>query len=96
MPDPSASLLGQSEQGPDVLERAWRNGWGSALNFLRAADAMVSEAPLPGAEDDASRAIIVDLVARWVEIVDSVTEGAVGKARDVGFAAVPPREASDA
>lgn len=75
----------------DVLERAWRNGWGSALNFLRAAENMAAAQPLPGAEDPKERAIVLELVSRWVQVIDGVTEEAVSKGREIGFAAVPAR-----
>lgn len=73
------------------VERAWRNGWGSALNFLRAADRLANENG--GNEDKVTRAIISDLVNEWVSVIDRVTEEAVECARIVGFAQDPESDA---
>lgn len=77
------------EWAPD-MEQAWRNGWGSALNFLSAADLMAEQHDAEKGE----RHILHDLITKWVEIIDSLTDQAVGQAREIGFAAPSSEERS--
>lgn len=78
------TIVPQDQQARE-LEQAWRNGWGSALNFLRAADDLAQGREVPEG-NEAAQAIIRDLVGKWVAIIDGLTEDAVGRAREIGFA----------
>jgi hypothetical protein len=66
------------------LEQAWRNGWGSALNALRACDSIATSAH--GATHPDERRILSDLVNGWVESIESLTDNFVAAGREVGFA----------
>jgi hypothetical protein len=70
---------------PDAdLEQAWRNGWGSALNALRACDSIAMSAH--GATHADSRRILSELVNGRVESIESLTDNFVAAGRGVGFA----------
>jgi hypothetical protein len=69
------------------LEQAWRNGFGSALNCLRACDdiAVGGNARARAAHPDVGR-IISELINSWVDSIESLTDNFVGAGREVGFA----------
>jgi hypothetical protein len=65
------------------LEQAWRNGWGSALNFLRAANDIGTAGDMG---DPEARRILRDLVIKWVSLIESLTDNAVSGGREIGLA----------
>jgi hypothetical protein len=67
-------------------ERAWRNGWGSVLNALRAADNIASNANVPSEHHQAANETIRTLVSTWIDSIESLTENFVDAARRIGFA----------
>jgi hypothetical protein len=67
------------------IERAWRDGWGSALNCLRAVETIVLEHQPALALSDRDAAInrsILDLVAEWADIIDAVEDEVLAKCRE--------------
>lgn len=72
-------------KGDDALEQAWRNGFGSALNAICAADSLVSRQHVPE-KHEGNNKIIRQLITRWVRLIESLTDEFVNSARDVGFA----------
>jgi hypothetical protein len=66
------------------LEQAWRNGWGSALNFLRACNNMAGS--INGLEHPEAQRIISRLIVEWVDHIEGLTEEVVISAREIGLA----------
>jgi hypothetical protein len=75
--------LGLKERDAD-LEQAWRNGWGSATNALRACDSLATSAH--GAEHPDARRILSELVLGWIAQIESLTDNFIESAREIGFA----------
>jgi hypothetical protein len=82
-----------SEREAD-LEQAWRNGWGSALNALRACDSISVSAH--GATHPEEQRILSDLVTAWVESIESLTDNFVAAGREIGFTSRAHLERSSA
>jgi hypothetical protein len=73
-----------SAEEHDAVERAWRDGWGSALNCLRAVETIVLEhQPLTLSDRDAAiNRSILGLVAEWADIIDGVEDEVIAKCRE--------------
>jgi len=71
----------------DQLEQAWRNGFGSALVMLRAADKMTSEV-MARDKDKHGLRVMHQMVREWVDLIETLTDRCVEIGRKAGFAAV--------
>jgi hypothetical protein len=82
-PSARSPVGGEPSESDADLEQAWRNGFGSALNCLRACDDIAQSAH--GAKYPEGR-ILSDLVNGWVDAIEGLIDDIVAAGREVGFA----------
>jgi hypothetical protein len=75
-----------SDERMTPQEQAWRNGWGSALNAMRAARSIAEKGRQLSPTEWEVADIIDEMSTKLVDIIDGLTEDFVAVGREIGFA----------
>lgn len=82
----------EDDTAPSAIERAWINGWGSALGAVRVARDMAEHAREIGANEWGAAKAVGEMLEKLVDLIGSATGEFLEKGREVGLASVPDEE----